>query len=221
MNKEFVIANEIKGAIFDLDGTLTDSMSKWSEIYGVLADFLQVNLPDDLTVKLNCIPMQKRVEKLAEELLLNIDTAELYEIWLKRAREFYGNVFKIKPYMLETVKLLHSLNISMAIASATDPACIIDFINSNELSHYFKCITGLDEVQRSKNFPDIYLKTADKLKVRPSECLVFEDTLVTVKSAKKGGFIVCGVQDDCSAADMLEIKEISDLTLGFDRVGNI
>lgn len=86
MNKEFVIANEIKGAIFDLDGTLTDSMSKWSEIYGVLADFLQVNLPDDLTVKLNCIPMQKRVEKLAEELLLNIDTAELYEIWLKRAR---------------------------------------------------------------------------------------------------------------------------------------
>lgn len=211
----FIKSNDIKGAIFDMDGTLTDSMGRWSEIYAELTNYLNIELPQGFMMKVNHIPMRGRVKVVINEFNLNADESEVYAFWVKRAARYYESVFTIKPYMFDTVKELNALGVKMAIATASDKACAEAFIKSNNLTEYIGSVTGLDEVSRPKSFPDIYVKAAQKLGVNPSECIVFEDALTAIKAAKSGGFKVCGVQDDCSKCDEEQIKTISDFILGF------
>jgi len=212
---DFIKANKIKSAIFDMDGTLTNSMGGWSEIYAELTSYLKIELPQGFMMRVNHIPMRERVKVIINEFYLGADESEVYAYWVKRAARYYESVFKIKSYMLETVKELNSLGIKMAIATASDRACAEAFIRSNNLTEYISSVTGLDEVSRPKSFPDVYIKAAKKLGENPSECIVFEDALTAIKAAKSGGFKVCGVQDDCSKNDEEQIKTISDFVLGF------
>lgn len=213
---EFVEKKHIKAAVFDMDGTLTDSMTRWAEIYAVLSEYLGGRLPDEFLMRYNHLSMRRRVEELAKE-TAGFDADTLYKKWLAATVKFYENVFRIKPYMLETLKGLNALGVRCAVATASDCACAEAFINSNNLGAYICGVTSLDEVARPKSFPDIYLKAAEKLRVKPFECIVFEDALTAVKSAKSGGFYVCGVQDDCSIKDEAEIKRLSDTVLGFEK----
>lgn len=212
---EFIKANSIKAAVFDMDGTLTDSMKRWNEIYRILFDCFGLDVPCEFMMRFNHIPMQRRVNVIAEELSLNVNVQAVYEHWLEGAIAYYKNVFKIKQYMLEMLKILNGYGIKMAIATASDRCCAQAFMESNGLQEYISFITSLDEAERPKSFPDIYFKAAEKLGVRSCECLVFEDALTAIRGAKSGGFRVCGVQDDCSASDEEKIKGISDITLGF------
>ncbi len=214
----FIKANEIKGAIFDMDGTLTDSMGGWHKIYTELTSYLNIELPQGFMMKVNHIPMRERVKVVINEFNLNADENEVYAFWVDEAVKYYESVFKIKPYMLEAVKELNALGVKMAIATASDSVCAEAFIKSNNLTEYIRSVTGLDEVNRPKSFPDIYVKAAIKLGVNPSECIVFEDALTAIKAARCGGFKVCGVQDDCSKCDEEQIKKISDFVLGFEYV---
>lgn len=212
---KFITINKIRGAVFDMDGTLTDSMGGWNEIYAELTKYLKIELPQGFMMKVNHIPMRERVKVIIKEFRLNADENEVYAYWVERAAGYYESVFKIKPYMLETLQMLKSLNIKTAIATASDRLCAEAFIKSNRLAEYIGSVTGLDEVNRPKSFPDIYLKAAQKLGVQPYECIVFEDALTAIKAAKSGNFKVCGVQDDCSKYDEQEIRNYSDFILGF------
>lgn len=212
---EFIKTNNIKGAIFDMDGTLTDSMGRWSEIYAMLIDYLKIELPHGFIMKVNHIPMRKRVGEILKLLSLDFCEEEVYSFWIEKTVEYYNKVFKTKPYMLEALKTLKEQNVVMAIATASDIRCAEAFVKSNNLTEYISIITGLEEVSRPKNYPDIYLKAAKRLSVDPSECIVFEDALTAIKAAKSGGFLVCGVQDDSSRCDEEQIKKISNFIMGF------
>lgn len=213
--EKFITTNNICGAVFDMDGTLTNSMGGWNEIYAELTRYLNIELPQNFMMKVNHIPMRERVKEIIKEFHLNVDENEVYAYWVERAAGYYENVFEIKPYMLDTLQTLKSLKIKITIATASDKRCAEAFIKSNRLSEYIGSVTGLDEVDRPKSFPDIYLKAAQKLGVQPYECIVFEDALTAIKAAKSGNFKVCGVQDDCSKDDEEEIKKHSHLVLGF------
>lgn len=212
---EFIKSNGIKGAVFDMDGTLTDSMKRWTEIYSALTEHIGIELPDGFMMKVNHIPMSGRVKEIKKQFSLDVDENEAYSFWVEKAVGYYEKVFKIKPYMLETLKKLKASGVKCAIATASDKLCAEAFIKSNELNGYISSVTGLDEVSRPKSFPDVYLKAAEKIGVKPNECIVFEDALTAIKAAKYGGFKVCGVQDDCSKNDEEQIKSLSDFTLGF------
>ena len=206
---DFIKTNKIKGAIFDMDGTLADSMGRWSGIYAALTDYLKTELPQGFIMKVNHIPMRKRVGEILKLLSLDFCEEEVYSFWIEKTVEYYNKDFKTKPYMLEALKTLKEQNVVMAIATASDIRCAEAFIKSNNLTEYISIITGLEEVSRPKNYPDIYLKAAKRLSVDPSECIVFEDALTAIKAAKSGGFLVCGVQDDSSRCDEEQIKKKS------------
>lgn len=213
---EFIKSNNIRGAIYDMDGTLTDSMGRWTEIYAELFGFLQIRQPDGFMMKVNHIPMRERVGVIIGEYNLKADENLIYSRWLNRAVRYYEDVFKIKRYMLEALKDAEALGVKQAIATASDKACAEAFIKSNNLDGYISSVTGLEEVRRPKSFPDIYIRAAEKLGIKPDECLVFEDALTAIRSAKSGGFKVCGVQDGCSVKDEEQIRAISDFVMGFN-----
>ena len=97
---EFIKVNKIKGAIFDMDGTLTDSMGRWSEIYAVLTDYLKTELPQGFIMKVNHIPMRKRVGEILKLLSLDFCEEDVYSSWIEKAVEYY-NKFKTKRTCLK------------------------------------------------------------------------------------------------------------------------
>lgn len=215
--KAFVARNDIRGAIFDMDGTLTDSMGYWRNIYAELERLLAITLPPDFLMSVNHIPMRARLDRIVEQFDLDVDKAAVYAEWLDFATGCYRSALKIKPYMADVLAELFEQGVKCGVATASDTACARAFIASNRLDGYFCSVTGLDEVTHPKSFPDIYLAAAKKLGEDPRRCLVFEDALVAVRAAKRGGFMVCGVFDTSSATDGAQIRSLAHITLGFDE----
>ena len=90
---DFIKTNKIKGAIFDMDGTLADSMGRWSGIYAALTDYLKTELPQGFIMKVNHIPMRKRVGEILKLLSLDFCEEEVYSFWIdadKRQKEEAG-----------------------------------------------------------------------------------------------------------------------------------
>jgi len=102
------------------------------------------------------------------------------------------------------------LNIKIGLATSNSKALLETGLHANGIYHYFDSITLTDEVSRGKNFPDVYLLAAERLGVKPEECIVFEDILPAVKGAKAAGMKVVGVYDDFSKEQKEDIINHAD-----------
>ncbi|MDE6402036.1 MAG: HAD hydrolase-like protein, partial [Clostridiales bacterium] len=134
-----------------MDGTLTDSMSAWADLYGMLFDQIGIAMPSDFLMAVNHLPMQRRVDMLADRYSLNIDVAEVYDAWFKEVYRYYLNVFKVKPYTLAALKTLKKAGICSAVATASDKRLVEAFVCGNSLDGYFDAITDLTEVSAPKS----------------------------------------------------------------------
>ena len=84
-------------------------------------------------------------------------------------------------------------------------------LKRENILHYFSQIVTVNEVERGKGYPDIYEEAAERIKVNPHQCAVFEDILAGVSGAKMGEFFVVAVQDEKSAHNREKIKKMADL----------
>ncbi|MCM8709498.1 HAD family phosphatase [Clostridium sp. SYSU_GA19001] len=200
----------IKAAIFDLDGTLIDSMYVWEKID---LDFLKarnLEVPEglnDAVTHLNFIDTAKYFKKrfnLTEEIEAIMDE------WNTMAYYEYANNIKLKPGAEEYLSFLKSKGIKLAIASSNLKSLIEIVLKNNKVYDYFENITTTLETERGKNFPDVYLLTAKKLQVRPEQCIVFEDIIAAVLGAKAAGMKVVGVYDKASHYQADEISANAD-----------
>jgi len=198
--------NGIKAAIFDMDGTLIDSMGVWTRID---IDFLEkrgFQVPKNLKASIEHLTFLECAEYFKKNFALQDTLQEIMDEWNEMAKDAYEFNIKLKPGAKEYLNLLKSLGIKLSIATSNTLSLIDKVLKSNEIYSLFESITTVDEVTRGKNFPDIYLLAAKKLGVLPNECLVFEDILPAVLGAKAAGMKVIGVNDaysDYQKADIM------------------
>lgn len=203
----------IKGVIYDLDGTIADSMGIWQDIYQEL--FSTLSLPFDNTFlnRTNHIPMAERAKLLKEEFALRLSEEDILSLWREIANRYYRDCVSVKIQTLQAIKEQVGAGMSLSVATATDVSCCAYFLKEKGLAQYFCGITGLNEVTRPKTFPDVYLFAAKKMGLRAEECAVFEDSLVGMKGAKAGGFCVVAVDDRAAEQDKKEIIACCDFYL--------
>jgi HAD superfamily hydrolase (TIGR01509 family) len=130
-------------------------------------------------------------------------------------RELYAPYIKPVSGLLELLEKLRSLSIPMAIATSGIQVNIDFLFEHIPIRSYFDVIVNSAHISKGKPDPEIYIKTAELLKVSPAECLVFEDAVVGINSAKAAGMKVVGVltthkAEELSGADIL-IKDFSEL----------
>ena len=202
--------NQIKAAIFDMDGTLIDSMGVWSKID---IDFLEkrgFQVPENLKSSIEHLTFLECAEYFKKNFVLQDTLQEIMDEWVEMAKNEYEYNIKLKPGVKEYLNLLKNLGIKISIATSNSLFLIEKVLKSNEIYDFFDSITTIDEVNRGKDFPDIYLLAAKKLGVLPKECLVFEDILPAVLGAKSAGMKVIGVHDTYSDYQKQDIMKHAD-----------
>ncbi|MGE5628175.1 MAG: HAD family hydrolase [Solirubrobacterales bacterium] len=203
--------NNIEAAIFDMDGTLIDSMWVWKTINFEYLAKRNIEVPEDLKSNIEHLTFTQCAQYFKDRFNIEDSKEDIMAEWNEMASYSYSNTVKLKPGAREYLLQLKEKGVKLGIATSNYSKLVNAALGNNDVLHFFDAITTTEEVTREKNFPDIYLLTAEKLKVDPSKCMVFEDILPAVKGAKLAGMKVIGVQDEYSLDQKEAITKHSDL----------
>lgn len=211
--------SEYRAAIFDLDGTVIDSMYVWEKVD---RDFLtERNIPvtKEYTDAVKGMFFETAAQYTIEKYGLKESVDELVNIWLDMAHYEYENNVRAKPYVYEYLNRLKEQGVKIGMATSSNPYLLESVMKKNGLDKYFDTICYTSEVGKNKEYPDIYLYTANKLGIRPEKCAVFEDIPEGISGAKRAGMYTVAVYDKASEenADILK-KSADKFIMGFDEI---
>ena len=202
--------NDPEAVIFDLDGTLVDSMWMWTDIdKEYLARF--------------GYPFDKQIQREIEGMSIG-ETAvwfkERYHIpdslekiqsdWIRMSIDKYRNEVLLKPFAGEFLTFLKSRGIKTGIASSNAIYMVEACLDSLSVRDKFDIIATASEVERGKPFPDVYLHVARLLDADPAKCMVFEDIPAGIQAGKAAGMYVFAIHDAFSEELEEEKRKLAD-----------
>ncbi|ODU56137.1 MAG: hypothetical protein ABT01_04560 [Clostridium sp. SCN 57-10] len=202
---------EITGAIFDMDGTLLDSMHIWENVGADILRALDITPRDDLREQLRPLSLMQAAEYLIAEYGVQCTVAQIVEIVNGNLEYQYREVVLPKPGATELLEKLRAKGIPMCVATATARHLALAALTRTGLLPYFKGVFTCAEVGKGKDSPAIFLRALDCLGTEKKTTLVFEDALFAIETAKKAGFPVVAIYDASAAAQQEEIRALSDL----------
>ncbi|MCH5164035.1 MAG: HAD family phosphatase [Clostridiales bacterium] len=179
--------DKIKGAIFDLDGTLFDSLWVWAEIDKRFLGKRGFDVPPDYQQAIAAMGFRLTAEYTIKRFGLDETPEDLMNEWMEMSRDIYAHEIKLKSKAKEFLIELHSKGIKLGVATSSSPDLYIPALKNNGVYELFSVLMDTSET-RGKDYPDVYLASAERLSLSPSECVVFEDLPIALKSAKSGGF---------------------------------
>lgn len=201
----------IKSIIFDLDGTLIDSMHIWYDIdRRFLIENGIENPPSEISERLKKLTIYESSELLIKEFNLACTKEYIVRRIEELVRIEYEEKIPLKPYVRELLDFLDRSGIPYAVATATYKSLAEAVLKRCGISDRFRFILTNIDYPRGKNFPDIFLGAAEKLGTLPVETLVAEDSLHCIETAGRAGFITCAVYDESSEKDRNLLKEKAD-----------
>ncbi len=205
MNKDI---KNIKGVIFDLDGTILDSMHIWSDIGLLFLKNKGIEAPEgieDEFVKMSMV-------QAAEYYIKNIDpTATVMDIVNEvnsLVQGFYFNEVIKKDGVEDFLEFLKSQNVKMCIATATDKHLVEKALKRNGIREYFSEIFTCSSVGAGKDTPVIYNVALEHLGTPKENTFIFEDALYAIETANKAGYNIVGINDISEKADPKEVKKL-------------
>ena len=202
---------KIKGAIFDVDGTMLDSMPIWEN---VSSDFLisRGKQPrPDLNSDLRMLGGHQIPEYFQIEYGITETAPEIHNAIIGLLNDFYCNKAPLKDGVIEVLEALRGLGVNMCVATATDRYLIEPALERCGIDGFFERIFTCGEEETSKRFPDIYIRAAESLGTSIAETLVFEDALYAIRSAKGAGFPIVAVYDLSADSHQEEVRQLSDI----------
>lgn len=199
------------GAIFDMDGTLLDSMGVWTQLD---IDYLALHhLPveADYVEAINAMGFRQAAEYTKARYGIRDSVEEITHQWHEMSLAAYRDRVELKPGAREYLRALKEQNVKIALATAASRELYEPAFKRCGIYPLFDAFVTSDEVGRGKEEPDIYLLAAERIGVLPGECCVFEDIYAGIRGAKKAGMQAVGVKEESSAFERAEIIAAADL----------
>ncbi|MBO5246804.1 MAG: HAD family phosphatase [Eubacterium sp.] len=199
----------MKGIIFDLDGTMIDSMWMWRDID--LAFMGERNLPftDDLERAIEGMSFRETAQYFIQTYQLKETAEELMQIWIEMAIHKYQYEVLPKPGLLAFLQEMKRRGIRMGIATSNARTLLDAAANAHGLYDYMDAVLTANEVARGKPAPDVFLAVSEKIGIPPAQCLVFEDIVQGIRAGLAAGMKVCAISDDYSVAQDEEKRALA------------
>lgn len=189
----------IKAVIFDLDGTLVDSMWMWHDIDVEYLGKFGHACPPALQREIEGMSFSETAVYFKETFGIPDSLDEIKADWIRMSYEKYRDEVMLKPGVKEFLDALKKRGIRMGIATSNGIDMVKAVLQAREIESCFDVITTGCEVAHGKPAPDIYLKVAEHLGVKPEDCMVFEDIPAGIQAGVSAGMQVCAVEDAHSA----------------------
>lgn len=202
-----------KGAIFDVDGTLLDSMPIWDDASERFLSGLGVKAEPGLSEIMFRMSLDEGAAYLKSAYGLDLSEQEIKDGILGVIRDFYFYQAQAKPGAGEFLKQMKARKIPMYIATSSNREHIRAAFERLGFYDYFDGLITCEEAGAGKRDPRIFLLAAERMGLESSDIYVFEDVIHAIRSANSAGFVTVGVYDPASSADNAAIREESGLYL--------
>ena len=200
----------IKGIIFDLDGTMVDSMWMWRGIDNEFMAAHCLEMTDELELAIEGMSFKETAEYFVRTYPLKESVEELMDIWVQMAIEKYRHEVPVKPGLMHFLQEMKSRGIRMGIATSNARILLDAVAEAHGFYDYMDDVLTANEVKRGKPAPDVFLAVADKIGVAPADCLVFEDIPQGIRAGLAAGMKVCAISDEYSKLQEKEKRELAD-----------
>lgn len=191
--------DNFRAVIFDLDGTLIDSMGMWKQIDTEFLGERNIAMPHDLQRQIEGMSFDETAVYFKTQFGLKESLEQIKDIWNRMALEKYSFGMRLKPGVLSFLHILQAKEIMIGIATSNSLFLTKACLAGLDILNYFDVIISGTEITNGKPQPDVYLAAAGKLGVKPEDCLVFEDIPNGILAGKRAGMTVCAIYDDYSA----------------------
>lgn len=198
--------NNIEAVIFDMDGTLIDSMQLWKNIDKEFLGSRNIEIPSQLGDKIEGMSLNETAVCFKEMFELPESTDEIIDIWHSMAISKYETEINLKDGAYDFLNVLNEKNIKLGIATSNSRKLAEACLSSLDIIDRFDAIITGNDITNGKPSPDIYLKAAKHLNVSPEKCLIFEDIPNGIRAGINAGMKTCAIYDDFSAP-LTEIKK--------------
>ena len=199
-----------KAVIFDLDGTLVDSMWMWKAIDIEYLGKFGVPMPKTLQKDIEGMSFSETAVYFKETFQIPDSLEEIKADWNRMAYEKYTREVALKTGAKEFLEYCKKEGIKIGIATSNSRELVDATLEALNIADYFDCVMTACEVAKGKPAPDIYLAVAEKFGINPVHCLVFEDIEMGILAGKNAGMEVCAVEDEFSMDQMELKKKLSD-----------
>ncbi len=199
----------IKGAIFDLDGTLIDSMFIWDTIGEDYLKSFGIDPKENLSEVFKTFTLEQAAEYYRNHYDIKLSVQEIVEGINDMVAKIYQTKVTLKPGVSDFLKRLQRSGVKMCVATVTDRPIAEDVLKRLKIYEYFSEIFTCAEVGCNKETPEIYRQALKHLGTKKTETVVFEDAFHALKTAKDDGFKVAAVYDSHEPMQN-KMKKISD-----------
>lgn len=207
------LIDKAKACIFDMDGTLVDSLSIWSDIDEAFFHERGMEVPEDYDKTISHMSFMEMAVYTKETYHLQETPEEIGKIWDDMSKKAYQNTIPVKKGVIPFLEYLKKKNIPLSLATTNKEELYLPCLKRNHIDIYFDHIENVNRLNTTKKEPKIYLELARRMSAKPEETIVFEDILTAIRTAKTASFKVVGVYDRRNEGDMKEIMDICDFFL--------
>lgn len=180
---------DFKGVIFDLDGTLLDSMNVWYDVDRDFFERFDLKLTDDYSKAIASLNFNMAAKYTIKNYNLNLTVEQVVNIWYEMAQKKYSEDVEAFEGAKEILEKYRQNGTKIALATSSTENLFTPALKRLGLYDYFDVFCTSEEIGKNKDLPDIYEITAQRLGLSPENCIVFEDIEKAVNSAKKAGCV--------------------------------
>lgn len=200
-----------KAVIFDLDGSLVDSMWIWPAVDVNFMKKYDLKQPENFHKAIEGMSYTETAQYFLDTFpSLECTLDDVRREWMDMTLDLYTTKVPLKPGAGEFLKNMRSSGILLGIATSNARELVDATLKALHIQNYFTSVRTSCEVAAGKPAPDVYLKVAEDLQVDPAQCLVFEDIPNGIEAGKNAGMTVCAVDDEFSRPDEAQKKRLAD-----------
>ncbi|NCC55144.1 MAG: HAD family phosphatase [Erysipelotrichia bacterium] len=200
----------IKACIFDLDGTLLDSMSLWQEVDRKYLARYGIHFDPKYSEEIKKMSFNESAKYFIDKFHIPRSEEEIKQDWNEMVEVEYRHHIQSKKGSYEMLEAMHFHQIKMCVATSCNKEHAKLALERLQLLPYISFILTCSEVGKNKEYPDIFHACAKKMNVKPEECFVVEDLYMALKVSKEEGFKTIGIYDHLSAHEKEAAQSVCD-----------